>query len=46
MKETKTLLHAAVSYCKTSASETLKLLREIAENVLAVEVVPKAYSCN
>lgn len=42
----KTLLHSAVSCCKVSASETLKLFREIAEKVLVVEVVPKACSCN
>lgn len=42
----KTLLRSAVSCCKVSASETLRLFREIAEKVLVVEVVPKAYSCN
>lgn len=47
MKETKSPhQHEAVSYCKISASETLKLFREIAENVLVVEVIPKAYSCS
>lgn len=46
MKETKNTYTAAASCCKISALKTLKLFREIVENVSVEEVVPKAYSCN